>query len=198
MPAAAPTDFSIAALNTAGDSQAVDMMSAVVERSGWLAARIAAARPFADVAALAAQIEATMAQLSDADCLMLLRAHPELAPPAPGTMTRASQSEQARLQLLTPDPDLARQLAELNQRYIERHGYPFIIALHAHSDITTVLAQFESRLESDRVQERARALAEVVSVMKVRLARLTKGTGGSADGTAASIAPVQQPGEFQP
>jgi 2-oxo-4-hydroxy-4-carboxy-5-ureidoimidazoline decarboxylase len=168
--------FSIASLNRATDSQAAAMMDRIVERSAWLAHRAAEARPFRDAEDLAAWIDAEVRSLSRDEAVQLLCAHPELSPPDPTAMTHASQNEQDRLSLLEPGPDLAERLSDLNRRYMRRHGYPFVIALHAQNDLAQVIAQFESRIEADADEELDRSLGEVVSVMKARLAQLV-GTG---------------------
>lgn len=170
------------------------MMDRIIERSDWLAARAVTARPFADAAALALWLEGEVTGLPRQDAIFLLRAHPDLAPAAPTEMTRASQREQARLQLLDPTPELAGTLTRLNAAYRDKHGFPFIIALHAHPDMDAVLAQFESRLAADTNQELSRALAEVVSVMKARLARLTGDTNGAQGRTEPEEAPAHSTG----
>lgn len=180
-----PLAFSIRALNRATDSQAAAMMDRIVERSAWLAHRAAEARPFNDVEDLAHWLEAEVRSLSRDDAVMLLCAHPELSPAKPFEMTEASQVEQGRLRLLAPEPDLAQRLSDLNNRYLRRHGYPFVIALHAYQNLAEVLAQFESRIATeDPDAELARALDEVVSVMTARLARLA---GASAAHQEARI-----------
>lgn len=167
-----PLSFSIQALNRATDRQAAAMLDRVVERSPWLAHRAAAARPFRDAEALAAWLEAEVRQLPRIEAVQLLCAHPELSPSDPGRMTSASQQEQGRFRLLDPDADLSARLSDLNRRYLRRHGYPFVIALHAQSSLSAVIAQFEHRLASDPETELARSLCEVVSVMKARLVTL--------------------------
>ncbi|MFK7763794.1 MAG: 2-oxo-4-hydroxy-4-carboxy-5-ureidoimidazoline decarboxylase [Roseobacter sp.] len=171
-----PLSFSIAVLNRATGAQAAAMMDRIVERSTWLAHRAAAARPFHNAEALAHWLEAEVRCLSRDEAVQLLCAHPELSPPDPSAMTSASQIEQARVCLLDPDLDLAARLSELNRRYIRRHGYPFVIALHACKDLGEVMTHFEHRLVSDPEEELGRALSEVISVMHARLFRLV-GTG---------------------
>ena len=112
-------------------------------------------------------------RLGPRDRLRLLRAHPELAPPAPQAMTPASQGEQARLDLASPATEVASRLERLNRQYTARFGYPFIIALHAVTDEDAVFAQFESRLAHEPREEVCRALDEVVSVVTARLSGLT-------------------------
>lgn len=168
-----PHRFSIDALNKADDSQAAAIMDRIVERSTWLAYRAAAARPFRDVNHLANWLETEVRSLSHGEALELLCAHPELSPPNPTTMTQASQREQDRLHLVDPDKDTAKRLTDLNKRYLRRHGYPFVIALHAQHDLDDVIAQFEQRLVADPEKELNRSLGEVVSVMQARLAEVS-------------------------
>ena len=172
---ATPLTFTIEALNRASETQAAAMMDRIVERSAWLAHRAAAARPFRDSAHLAAWLASEVRGVSPERSVEFLCAHPELAPPAPETMTNASQSEQGRLGLMDPAPEVAARLADLNRQYMRRFGYPFVIALHAQPDLAAVFAQFEDRLSGEPEAERSRALEQVISVMTARLNRLIAG-----------------------
>lgn len=167
----APPKFSINSLNKATDRHAAALMDQIVERSTWLAHGAVAARPFRNESELGNWLEAEVFGLSRDKAVEFLGAHPELSPPHPTKLTPASQSEQHRLHLLDPDPDLAVRLSDLNRRYMQRHGYPFVIALHAQGNMADVLGQFESRLASDPEEELVRSLGEAVSVMRARLAR---------------------------
>ncbi|WP_282063389.1 2-oxo-4-hydroxy-4-carboxy-5-ureidoimidazoline decarboxylase [Roseobacter litoralis] len=190
MPDTAPLSFSISALNRATDSQAAAMMDRVVERSPWLAHRAAAARPFRDADHLAAWLATEVSHLSHDEAVLLLCAHPELSPSDPANITQASQNEQGRLRLLRPDLQLSERLSELNRRYLRHHGYPFVIALHAQTDISAVIAQFEHRLAADPDEELTCALGEVVSVMRARLAKLAGAmptTNGAPETTFTSV-----------
>lgn len=189
-----PHSFSIDALNRADEHQAAAIMDRIVERSAWLAHRAVAARPFRDIAHLATWLETEVRGLSRDEALQLLCAHPELAPPDPMTMTPNSQREQDRLRLLGPDKALAALLSDLNRRYLRRHGFPFIIALHAHSDLGDVIKQFEQRLAGDPDQELSHALGQVISVMQARLA----GAGGRAAKVKADQVPALKTGHVTP
>lgn len=170
----APLAFSIDALNRATNGQATAMMDRIVERSTWLADRAAEARPFRNAEDLASWLETEVRNLPRDEALQLLCAHPELSPPDPSVMTSASQSEQGRLHLLNLDAGAAAELADLNRQYSRRHGYPFVVALHEHDDLQSVIDQFERRIAADPGEELPRALGQVVSVMKARLHRLTE------------------------
>ena len=173
----AQPSFSMHAFNRATATQAAAMMDRIVERSAWLAHRAAEARPFHCAQDLAAWLDAQVRSLTRDEALQLLWAHPELAPPDPGTITPSSQDEQGRLDLLRPDSAAAAELADLNRRYTRRHGYPFIIALHEHQHLAEVIAEFERRIPADPDEEMGRALGQVVSVMRARLEGLTRDVG---------------------
>jgi OHCU decarboxylase len=169
-----PLAFSIDALNRATNGQATAMMDRIVERSTWLADRAAEARPFRNAEDLATWLETEVRSLPRDEALQLLCAHPELSPPDPSAMTSASQNEQGRLHLLDLDAGTAADLADLNRQYSRRHGYPFIVALHEHDDLESVIDQFGRRIAAEPDEELAFALEQVVSVMKARLLSLTE------------------------
>ncbi|WP_237476498.1 allantoinase PuuE [Lichenibacterium dinghuense] len=100
----------------------------------------------------------------------LIDAHPDLAGRlalAKG-LTADSTSEQAGagLDRLTAD-ELAR-FTDLNARYRERFGFPFIMAVKGRSR-DEVLAAFEQRLRNGEDAEFDRALAEVERIALLRL-----------------------------
>lgn len=185
--------FTITALNSAPDAQAARMLDTILERSPWLAQRVALARPFADLTAVGDAIAAEIATLSTPEQMRLLRAHPELAPPAPDAMTAASQDEQARLRLSRPAEETAAALRELNQRYRARHGFPFIVALHEISDTDAVVARFAASLDRDTDAEMTRALDAVVSVARARLARRVAADPEAASPATAALRRMSAP-----
>lgn len=175
MPNRNQNTISIDVLNNAPLAEACEMLAPIIERSPWLTKTIAQARPFSSTAELGDHIRETIISLSEQDALILLNAHPELAPSSPATMTDASQSEQGRLELISPKPNIARRLTDLNAAYRARHGFPFVAALHKFQTIDAVFAQFERRLNADTPTEMRSALGEVVSVATERLGNSVEG-----------------------
>ncbi len=107
---------------------------------------------------------------SDEERLGVLRAHPDLAGKlaAAKRLTAESTSEQASagLDALT-DAERAR-FTELNAAYVEKHGFPFIIAVRDH-DKPGILAAFERRLENDSGVEFEEACRQVERIARLRL-----------------------------
>lgn len=102
--------------------------------------------------------------------LAVLSAHPDLAGKlaAARRLTADSTSEQASagLDALT-DADRA-EFTALNDAYIAKHGFPFIIAVRDH-DKAGILDAFRARIENDRETEFATACAQVERIAELRL-----------------------------
>ena len=110
---------------------------------------------------------------SRAQQLGVLTAHPDLAGKlaAARRLTAESTSEQASagLDALT-DAERARFTA-LNDAYVAKHGFPFIIAVRDH-DKAGILAAFERRLDHDSAAEFAEACRQVERIALLRLKAL--------------------------
>ena len=107
---------------------------------------------------------------SDAERLGVLRAHPDLAGKlaAAKRLTPESSQEQASagLDALT-DAERAR-FTELNATYVERFGFPYIIAVRGLTK-DDILAAFERRIGNDRATEFATACRQVERIALLRL-----------------------------
>ncbi|MEN8840108.1 MAG: allantoinase PuuE [Octadecabacter sp.] len=102
--------------------------------------------------------------------LSVLIAHPDLAGKlaAAGRLTAESTSEQAGagLDALT---DAERETFQaLNTQYVEKHGFPFIIAVR-DNDKASILAAFYTRIEHDTKTEFATACTQVERIAEHRL-----------------------------
>ncbi|MDN2582106.1 2-oxo-4-hydroxy-4-carboxy-5-ureidoimidazoline decarboxylase [Aquibium sp. ELW1220] len=160
-------------LNAASRDQAIALMEPLVECSPWVVDLAVDARPFADEGALSAALVAAIVAAGAGRQRALFDAHPELAgrEAAEGRMTEASTGEQHRLGLLSLRTADARRLADLNRRYRERFGHPFIVALHRFGDLPSLFEAFERRLAAAPSEEHAATLAEIASVIRARTAR---------------------------
>ena len=116
--------------------------------------------------ALAAEFRAA----DEADRLVVLKAHPDLAGrlAVSGELTEESRSEQAGagLDRLTP-AEFAR-FTDLNTRYQARFGFPFIIAVKGLGK-EEILHAFENRIHHARQEEFDTACHEVEKIARLRL-----------------------------
>ena len=157
----------VATLNGMDAARFVAALDGIFEHSPWVAQAAAAARPFRDRAELHRAMVAAVDAAGEEAQLALLRAHPMLAKPA--TLTAASHSEQGRLGLQTLDAADAAEMARLNEAYVERFGFPFIIAVRGQRDRAAIVAALRARLAADADAERAEALAQVARIAQFRL-----------------------------
>lgn len=145
-------------------------LAGVAEGSPWVAERAWGLGPFADADAVAEAFARVARDASAADQLALIRAHPDLAGRAAldGDLTPESAGEQrsAGLDRLTP-ADLER-FTRLNGAYRTRFGFPFVICVRGR-DVEGILRDYEERLPHDADTERARAVEEIVAIMRLRI-----------------------------
>ena len=156
-------------LNGADEKQAVLLLEPLIERAPVVAQRVARGRPFKSADDLWQTIRSELLDLNEEERVRLFRAHPELAPVNPLSMTGASQTEQGRLNLTSETNEFKARLDELNARYLDRFGFPFITALVRHEDMESVLSEFETRLAGDRESEVEQALEQVATVSLSRV-----------------------------
>ncbi len=102
--------------------------------------------------------------------LGVLTAHPDLAGKLAQAkrLTQESTSEQASAGLDALTDEERATFTELNQRYTEKFGFPFIIAVRDH-DKASILNAFERRIEQDRETEFAEACRQVERIAEFRL-----------------------------
>ena len=107
---------------------------------------------------------------SEAERLGVLRAHPDLAGKLAiaGELTEDSRQEQAGAGLDRLSPEEHARFTALNSAYVEKFGFPFIIAVKGLNR-DDILAAFEMRIGNDREEEFATATAQVEKIARLRL-----------------------------
>ncbi len=105
--------------------------------------------------------------------LGVLRAHPDLAGKLAiaGGLTEDSKKEQAGAGLDRLTPEEHARFTELNTSYVEKNGFPFIIAVKGLNK-DDILRAFEERIHNDAEQEFATATAQVEKIALLRLSAL--------------------------
>ncbi|MBP2548764.1 OHCU decarboxylase [Neorhizobium galegae] len=102
--------------------------------------------------------------------LGVLRAHPDLAGKLAisGGLTEDSAREQAGAGLDRLSPQEHARFTELNTGYVEKFGFPFIIAVKGLNK-NDILAAFEARIGNSRETEFETACAQVERIALLRL-----------------------------
>ncbi|MCD2184240.1 2-oxo-4-hydroxy-4-carboxy-5-ureidoimidazoline decarboxylase [Rhizobium sp. GN54] len=125
-------------------------------------------------AAMAAQFRTASAE----EQLGVLRAHPDLAGrlAIAGELTEDSRKEQAGAGLDRLSAAEHARFTALNAAYVEKFGFPFIIAVKGLTK-DDILSAFETRIENSREQEFETAKAQVERIALLRLGALLPGDG---------------------
>ncbi|MCQ0990210.1 allantoinase PuuE [Jiella marina] len=151
----------------------VETFGGVFEHSPFIAER-AFAHGLHDAhdcpAGVSGALNRTFREASEDERLGILKAHPDLAGKLAlaGELTAQSKAEQAGAGLDSLTPEELKRFSDLNSRYVERFGFPFIIAVKG-LDKTAILSAFETRVENDRDREFATAAAEVEKIARLRI-----------------------------
>ena len=151
----------------------VNTYGGVFEHSPWIAERAFDLElgPAHDSAAgLHNALSRMFRSASDDERLGVLRAHPDLAGKlaAAKRLTAESTSEQASAGLDALTDEERAQFTKLNAAYVEKHGFPFIIAVRDH-DKPGILAAFQRRIDNDTDTEFAEACRQVERIARLRL-----------------------------
>lgn len=162
--------MTVAGLNAASEDEFCAALDGIWEHSPWIVKSAAAARPFADLDALAAGMWAVVVSAGEESQLALLRAHPDLAGrlALAGELTLESTSEQASAGLDRLTKNELKAFIAWNERYRARFGFPFILCVRGHHK-SSIRAAFRRRLGNPPSAEFATALAEVRRIAELRL-----------------------------
>ena len=160
----------ISDLNRLDHAQFVAALAGIYERSPWVPERAWSRRPFASVDHLHATLTAVVAAAGKDEQLALIRAHPELAGKAmaEGSLTADSTAEQSSAGLTHCSSDELARLRELNARYNEKFGFPFILAVKGYNR-AGIIAEFARRVDHDTAAEFAECLRQIDKIARLRL-----------------------------
>lgn len=151
----------------------VERFGSIFEHSPWIAERAFDLElgPAHDTATGLHNALARMFRAASADeRLGVLRAHPDLAGKLAQAkrLTAESTAEQASAALDALTDDERATFQRLNDDYVARHGFPFIIAVRDHTK-ASILAAFNARIANDNATEFATACAQVERIAELRL-----------------------------
>ena len=150
----------------------------VYEHSPWIAERAWALElgPAHDSATgLANALARAFRSATPEERLQVLRAHPDLAGKlaAARRLTPDSTAEQASAALDALTDDERTGFQTLNAAYMEKHGFPFIIAVRDNTR-DSILQAFHTRLSNETPAEFAMACAQVERIATLRLTDMLK------------------------
>jgi OHCU decarboxylase len=151
----------------------IEKFGSIFEHSPWLAERAFDGElgPANDTASgLHFALRSQFRMASEKERLGVLTAHPDLAGKlaVAKRLTAASTSEQASAGLDELTDEERAEFTHLNQAYVQKFGFPFIIAVRDNTK-QMILDAFRKRIANDRDTEFATACAQVERIALLRL-----------------------------
>ena len=138
------------------------------ENGGPLLERLRAEEPFASGAAMLKRAREIVNELSEADQIAVINAHPRIGE-RPDKVSPASFKEQGYDRDTTP-PEVFLRLASLNAEYEQKFGFRFVVFVDRRSK-EAIVPLLEARLRGSRDDERRTALREILAIAEDRLNR---------------------------
>ena len=152
----------------------VAVFGGVFEDSPWVAEAAWQSRPFKSNAHMVQSLCEVVRNAGRQRQLALLRAHPELGARKPLAGYSAREQDKAGLQQ-GQDKRVAL-LADLNRRYRDKFGFPFIVAVKG-LDPDNIIARFQQRLDKSLEDEFDECLGQVFRIAGFRLEELLGDSG---------------------
>lgn len=171
-----PRRWTLAKLNAMDREEFTRVIGPVFERSPWIAAEAWLHRPFEDFDRLHRALCDVVWLAAEARQLELIRAHPDLADRAAlaGAITPTSAEEQASAGFGRLSGAEAALFEELNRKYRQRFGFPFVICARLNKK-ETILSSCAARQKNTRQEELKSALEEIAKIARLRLEDLVAG-----------------------
>jgi 2-oxo-4-hydroxy-4-carboxy-5-ureidoimidazoline decarboxylase len=168
--------LTLAALNALPEAEAAAALARCCGSRTWVA-RMCAARPFADAAALHAAATRAAADLDRADRLEAFAHHPRIGATRElehGFATTRAWATEEQSGAAAAGDDVKAALAARNRDYEARFGYGFIVCATGKS-ADTMLAMLEARLGNAPEMEWDVAWEEQMKITRLRLDKLVEG-----------------------
>lgn len=153
-------------LNEMSASEFINLLKGVFEHSPWVAEQAEQYRPFSTFQSLYDKMVEIVETASENEKLTLIRMHPHLGTSA--KVTDFSQKEQKNAGLNGLTEEERHHLMSLNQQYIDKFAFPFVMAVRGKTK-NDIYASIQERLKNDYQTEFQQALEEIKKIALFRL-----------------------------
>ncbi|XP_037024624.1 2-oxo-4-hydroxy-4-carboxy-5-ureidoimidazoline decarboxylase-like [Bradysia coprophila] len=146
----------------------------VVENYPQAAIEVSSRRPFVDTNQLVEHFNNYLTNLDHASKVKVLQLHPDLAGKlaSDGELTAESAEEQAGAGLNRISNEQYKQLNQMNEKYKEKFGFPFVICVRETNKIEAILRGITVRLQNERNDELDTGIDEVKKICRLRIGQI--------------------------
>lgn len=152
-------------LNNFTEKEFTNLFGEIFEHSPWIAKIAAHMRPFSSFEIAFDTMKQIVVESGSEAQLSLIKEHPELGKRI--QMSQASVKEQQGAGLDSLTPEEYQIFSEVNQAYMEKFRFPFIIAVSG-KDKNDILQAMKERLSSNPEKEFQTALQEIYKIANIR------------------------------
>lgn len=138
----------------------------VYECSPWIAEHVWNHKPFLSLDHLKQSMATIVEKADSIERLQLIKAHPDLASRI--DMAEASVKEQSAIGLNALTREEYEEFLSLNNRYKDKFGFPFIVAVRG-LDKTMIKVAMKNRISSDKESEMTEAIRQINDIASHRL-----------------------------
>jgi 2-oxo-4-hydroxy-4-carboxy-5-ureidoimidazoline decarboxylase len=150
----------------------IQVFGNIFENASWIAEKLYGQKPFKNFKDLSKKMIFIFEDSGNQTKLQILNAHPDLADRAKiGSLTPDSNKEQSDAKLDQCTKEEFNNFKNLNLKYKNKFGFPFIIAVKGKNKIE-ILANFKKRVMLDEQIELDEAINQVKQIATLRLDEL--------------------------
>ncbi|PPR44160.1 MAG: Uric acid degradation bifunctional protein [Alphaproteobacteria bacterium MarineAlpha5_Bin11] len=156
-------------INQIEKSKFITIFNNIFENSSWIAEELYYLKPFENFDDLKSKMLSVFENTNYENQLKVIKNHPDLANKTKiSNLSKESLNEQKKSQLDQCTDEEYKEFHHLNDKYKEKFGFPFILAVSGKSKIE-ILDIFRSRYLSDLNDELNQAKKQVLKIAELRL-----------------------------
>ncbi len=163
-------------LNDVNRREFIEVLKDIFEHSPWVPEKAWTYRPFASLNDLHEKMVFVVEEATYEEKLALIQAHPNLGTRLEMSKTSVEEQAGAGLNQLTAEEFV--QFSSLNKQYMEKFGFPFIMAVKGRTKIA-IYKSMQRRINHHEKEEFETALKEIEKIAYFRLEQLIKNRGAN-------------------
>ena len=157
---------SIKEINNLNRTDFINYFGNIFEKSQWVAEVAFKNIPFENIEDLKREFISIFEGASSEKKIQVLNSHPELV--VEKNLTEESNQEQHSADLKNCTKDEFDEFKNLNTKYKEKFGFPFVIAVSGKKKLE-ILEKFKKRVQNNKNDELNEAIEQVKAIAKIRL-----------------------------
>lgn len=146
----------------------------IFENTPWVADQVWELRPFPSVQFLHRAMVKLVEKSTMEEKLALIQAHPDLGTKMKLSTSSKIEQQQAGFDQLSPKE--YKRFVALNNKYVKKFGFPFVLAVRAHNK-DSIYDAMKRRVKNKEAQEFETAMEEIYKISFFRLKEIVTNEG---------------------